>query len=103
MEIAKALQLNYAFFCEFEELESPKRSLETQASRVMATTVSTAISIINLSFSIDLQLSGPPAKSPQTTAAARLTRLPCVQGGGVHGNAILSRFDMQDVRLVRHK
>ncbi len=39
VEIAKALQLNYAFFCEFEELESPKRSPETQASRVLAMTM----------------------------------------------------------------
>ena len=39
VEIAKALQLNYAFFCEFEELESPKRSPDTQASRTVVMTV----------------------------------------------------------------
>uniref|UniRef100_A0A1D2A2B6 Endonuclease/exonuclease/phosphatase domain-containing protein n=1 Tax=Auxenochlorella protothecoides TaxID=3075 RepID=A0A1D2A2B6_AUXPR len=52
-EIAKALGLNYAFFCEFEELRSPLRTPE-------------------------------------------------LQGGGVHGNAILSKFDILDLGLVQH-
>jgi hypothetical protein len=25
------------------------------------------------------------------------------QGGGVHGNAILSRFDMSDARVIQHR
>ena len=25
------------------------------------------------------------------------------QGGGVHGNALLSKFDMSDARLIRHR
>lgn len=25
------------------------------------------------------------------------------QGGGVHGNAILSRFDMSDSRVIQHR
>ena len=53
--IAQALEMNYAFICEFEELKSDKRS-------------------------------------------------PSSQGGGVHGNGILSRFDFapSGVRVVEH-
>ncbi|CAK0749136.1 hypothetical protein CVIRNUC_001887 [Coccomyxa viridis] len=52
--IAKALGMNYAFLCEFEELHSPVRDARSQ-------------------------------------------------GGGVHGNAILSRFDMSDCRAIEHR
>lgn len=51
--IAEALQCNYAFVCEFEELHSPVRNARTQ-------------------------------------------------GGGVHGNAILTKFDMTDIRAIEH-
>ncbi|KAL4443466.1 hypothetical protein ABPG75_011203 [Micractinium tetrahymenae] len=54
LEIAKALGLNYAFLCEFEELRSPLRDARSQ-------------------------------------------------GGGVHGNAILSKYDFTDVAVVRHR
>lgn len=30
-------------------------------------------------------------------------RSPALQGGGVHGNALLSKFDMTDARLVHHR
>jgi endonuclease/exonuclease/phosphatase family metal-dependent hydrolase len=53
MEIAKALEMNYTFICEFEELKS-------------------------------------------------LVRSPSSQGGGFHGNGILSRFDFGEVRVVEH-
>ncbi|GAB4817239.1 hypothetical protein N2152v2_004285 [Parachlorella kessleri] len=52
--IAEALQLNYLFLCEFEELHSPLRD----------------------------------AKS---------------QGGGVHGNAILTKFDVLEHGIVEHR
>ncbi|KAK9843329.1 hypothetical protein WJX74_010444 [Apatococcus lobatus] len=54
LEIAQALQLNYVFFCEFEELHSPARDARSQ-------------------------------------------------GGGVHGNAFLSRFDIHDARIIQHR
>jgi len=54
VEIAKRLQLNYAFLCEFEELHSPLRNA-------------------------------------------------LLQGGGVHGNAILSKFSFRSVRCLDHK
>lgn len=53
MAIAQALQLNYAFVCEFEELHSPLRDAASQ-------------------------------------------------GGGVHGNAILSKYDISEVRAIEH-
>jgi len=52
--IAKALGLQYAFLCEFEELWSPVRD-------------------------------------------------PDAQGGGVHGNALLSKYDLTDLRVVEHE
>ncbi len=54
LAIAQALQLNYLFFSEFEELRSPARDARTQ-------------------------------------------------GGGVHGNAILTKYDVSDVCLVQHR
>ncbi len=30
-------------------------------------------------------------------------RTPDTQGGGTHGNAILTKFDMSDVTLVHHR
>ena len=33
-EIASALQMNYVFVCEFEELRSPLRTLQTQVRRI---------------------------------------------------------------------
>ncbi|KAK9845156.1 hypothetical protein WJX84_009887 [Apatococcus fuscideae] len=53
LEIAKALQLNYVFFCEFQELHSPLRDAQSQ-------------------------------------------------GGGVHGNAFFSRFDIHDAHVIPH-
>lgn len=53
-QIAKVLQMQYVFLCEFEESHSPLRD----------------------------------AKS---------------QGGGVHGNAILSRYTISDARTVNHR
>ncbi|KAF5827759.1 hypothetical protein DUNSADRAFT_18793, partial [Dunaliella salina] len=53
-EIAKALGLQYAFLCEFEELWSPIRDGDAQ-------------------------------------------------GGGVHGNAIMSKFDLYDLECVHHQ
>lgn len=52
--IAQALGLNYAFFCEFEELRSPLRDARSQ-------------------------------------------------GGGVHGNAILSKWPFSELAVVRHR
>lgn len=53
VEIAKALNMNYAFVCEFTELRSNKRSIRDQ-------------------------------------------------GGGVHGNAILSRYDIISAEALKH-
>lgn len=53
LEIAKALEMNYTFLCEFLELKSKARSERDQ-------------------------------------------------GGGVHGNAILTKFDFSTVEAVRH-
>mmetsp|Transcript_5423 Transcript_5423/g.13831 ORF Transcript_5423/g.13831 Transcript_5423/m.13831 type:complete len:460 (-) Transcript_5423:125-1504(-) len=52
--IARELQLNYAFVCEFEELYSSARDDRSQ-------------------------------------------------GGGVHGNAILTKYDMSEVETIRHR
>ncbi|KAK9909184.1 hypothetical protein WJX75_008403 [Coccomyxa subellipsoidea] len=52
--VAEALQLNYVFLCEFEELHSESRD-------------------------------------------------PRSQGGGVHGNGILSKFNLTDCRAIEHR
>lgn len=53
-EIAQALEMNYCYVTEFEEIHSKKRS-------------------------------------------------PAQQGGGVHGNAILTRYDIEEVHVIHHK
>ncbi len=37
------------------------------------------------------------------TPEPKFTNICGLQGGGVHGNALLSKFDISDARLVHHR
>lgn len=107
VEIASSLGLNYVFLCEFEELHSPLRTAEAQVgtaltvSRLAARKVQVRILTRDSSLLLDPASELSPAMSnniDKATAAWAHT-----QGGGVHGNAILSKFDISNVRAVEHR
>ena len=84
LEIAKALRMHYAFLCEFEELHSPLRDALTQVQRWGSLHPSTG----------RLQRSRRPEINSHVSEH---------QGGGVHGNAILSKFPLTDCRAIEHR
>lgn len=92
-DIAAALHMNYAFVCEFEELRSPLRTERTQVelhfpnNSLPSSELYKAVHVCqrNMLWQVVLQ------------------RLLHGQGGGFHGNAILSRWDFSDSRAIEHR
>lgn len=87
LAIAEALQLNYIFLCEFEELESPLRDTRSQVRSWLRT----CSCMRNQTTACHVTLSA-------TTAAHG-----ALQGGGIHGNAILTKFDITQWAVVEHR
>ena len=71
--------MNYAFLCEFEELRSAKRTPRDQVR---------PSSLLRLRLIMPVQAHSGVA---------------LLQGGGVHGNAILTRHDLLHCRAVEHR
>ena len=97
MAIAQALGLNYAFLCEFEEEYSPLRDARSQVGRTGGTG--------GLKQAQERRREGA-AKSALALPAGLmclLRPLYCLQGGGVHGNTILSKFDFLESAVVPHR
>lgn len=101
MEIARALGLNYVFLCEFEELRSPLRDARSQASRRRAPAgTQTPVCVLHRCGACHACRRHDGCRpSPAATHCPTVA----LQGGGVHGNAILSKFDFADVAVVPHR
>ncbi len=113
-KIAQALSLNSVFLCEFEELRSPKRK---PADQVLLEATMCCLHVLPLLVCLPYDVGARSAclvrqeqpsspwniKQTSTLSAARLEKVYGVQGGGVHGNALLTRFDMTDCRAVEHR
>lgn len=87
LAIAEALRLNYVFLSEFEEIHSPLRDARTQVGPKQFPLCRSLLGLANLHFF---------ASSPHLACCP-------TQGGGVHGNAILTKFDITEVAVVPHR
>ncbi len=93
--IAEALQLNYVFLCEFEELHSELRDARSQVSSNQCHSAITTTYKAKNSAAIAMHNT---SSMPQECSDLLL-----LQGGGVHGNGILSKFDLTDCRAIEHR
>lgn len=122
--IAEALSLQFVFLCEFEELWSPLRDEQAQVTehhilsllllRARLSCTGLLLSCKRMAIrSTHAWAAAVRAFSSSPAEGIYIFPLPpevrgrwwCgfTQGGGVHGNAILSRFDITDVRVVEHR
>lgn len=85
------------FLCEFEELRSPLRDARTQAR------ASAEASLLLPPLPLPLLLGWSAQLSYLCMPAHCIGPNLPAQGGGVHGNAILTKFDVAEAVVVRHR
>ena len=108
--IAKALHMDYAFLCEFEELRSPLRDVLSQVATDVVLSQMKGRGLCRIYQALrcaaaqyqDVRLGCACCVPVQHKGALLQQSVRTDQGGGVHGNAILSRYSLSSVRVVQH-